>query len=50
VLPFELGLRGDVYGIVTRKRHQLSPSAGAMLAALREAAGLAPRVPHSLQP
>lgn len=40
VLPFEVKLRADVYGIVTRKRHQLSPSAEAMLAALREAAGL----------
>ena len=40
VLPFEVTLRADVYGIVTRKRHQLSPSAEAMLAALREAAGL----------
>lgn len=40
VLPFEVKLRSDVYGIVTRRRHQLSPSAEAMLAALREAAGL----------
>jgi DNA-binding transcriptional LysR family regulator len=37
VLPVEIGLRAAVYGIVTRKRHQLSPSAEAMLAALREA-------------
>jgi len=42
VLPFDIKLRTDVYGIVTRKRHHLSPSAEAMLAALREAAGLAP--------
>lgn len=41
LLPFELDLRADVYGIVTRKRHHLSPSAEAMLAALRLAAGLA---------
>jgi DNA-binding transcriptional LysR family regulator len=37
VLPVDLGLSADVYGIVTRKRHHLSPSAEAMLAALREA-------------
>ncbi len=36
VLPFDLALRMDVYGIVTRKGHQLSPGAEAMLAALRE--------------
>lgn len=35
VLPVELGLRADVYGIVTRKNHQLSPGAEAMLEALR---------------
>jgi DNA-binding transcriptional LysR family regulator len=40
ILPFEIDLRADVYGIVTRKRHHLSPAAEAMLAALREAAGL----------
>lgn len=40
LLPFDLGLRADVYGIVTRKRHHLSPSAEAMLAALREAAAM----------
>jgi DNA-binding transcriptional LysR family regulator len=38
VLPVDFGLRADMYGIVTRKRHLLSPSAEAMLAALREAA------------
>lgn len=43
LLPFDLGLRADVYGIVTRKRHHLSPSAEAMLGALREAAGMARR-------
>jgi DNA-binding transcriptional LysR family regulator len=36
VLPFELGLRMDLYGIVTRRNHQLSPGADAMLATLRE--------------
>jgi DNA-binding transcriptional LysR family regulator len=36
ILPFEMGLRMDMYGIITRKRHQLSPGAEAMLAALRE--------------
>jgi DNA-binding transcriptional LysR family regulator len=44
LLPFDINLRADVYGIVTRKRHHLSPAAEAMLAALREAgaaAGLA---------
>ncbi len=38
VLPFELGLRMDAYGIVTRKQHQLSPGAEAMLVALRRIA------------
>lgn len=37
VLPLDLGVRAGVYGIVTRKRHLLSPSAEAMLEALREA-------------
>ena len=36
VLPCDLGLRMDWYGIVTRKNHQLSSSAQAMLAILRE--------------
>ena len=36
VLPFELGLRMDLYGIITRRGHQLSPGAAAMLATLRE--------------
>ena len=40
VLPVAFGLRADVYGIVTRKRHHLSPSALAMLDALREAGAL----------
>jgi DNA-binding transcriptional LysR family regulator len=38
VLPWDLGLRMDMYGIVTRKRHRLSPGAEAMLVALRDAA------------
>jgi DNA-binding transcriptional LysR family regulator len=36
ILPFEMGLRMDMYGIITRKHHQLSPGAEAMLVALRE--------------
>ncbi|GAC1610005.1 MAG: LysR family transcriptional regulator [Aquirhabdus sp.] len=36
VLPYELGLRMDLYGIVTRKQHRLSPGAQAMLDTLRE--------------
>jgi len=35
VLPFDLGVRMDMYGIVTRKHHQLSPGAQAMLECLR---------------
>lgn len=38
-LPVDLMLRMEVYGIVTRRRHQLAPAAEAMLAALREVAG-----------
>jgi DNA-binding transcriptional LysR family regulator len=38
VVPCDLGLRMDAYGIVTRKGHQLSPVAQAMLAAVRETA------------
>jgi DNA-binding transcriptional LysR family regulator len=38
VLPFELGLRMDAYGIVTRRQHQLSPGAEAALQLLREVA------------
>jgi DNA-binding transcriptional LysR family regulator len=38
-LPFELGLRMDMYGIITRRAHQLSPGAEAMHAMLREVAG-----------
>jgi DNA-binding transcriptional LysR family regulator len=40
VLPYDLGLRMDLYGIVTRKQHRLAPGAEAMLAALREVAAL----------
>lgn len=36
VLPIDLGLRMDLYGIITRRHHQLSPGADAMLATLRE--------------
>lgn len=35
-LPFDLQLRMDIYGIITRRQHQLTPAAEAMLAALRE--------------
>lgn len=35
-LPFDLQLRMEIYGIITRRQHQLSPAAEAMLAALRE--------------
>jgi DNA-binding transcriptional LysR family regulator len=38
ILPFDLGVSMDSFGIVTRKRHQLSPGADAMLLALRDAA------------
>lgn len=37
LLPFDLGLRMDVYGIITRRGHVLSPGAEAMLEAIREA-------------
>ncbi len=40
VIPFDFGVRMDVYGIVTRRGHQLSPGAEAMLATLREVARL----------
>jgi len=35
VLPYDLGLRMDLYGIITRKQHKLSPGAEAMLGAVR---------------
>ncbi|MBD8529365.1 MULTISPECIES: LysR substrate-binding domain-containing protein [unclassified Massilia] len=50
VLSFDLGLRMDAYGIVTRRDHVLSPGAEALLEALREtvAAG-APQRPMSIR-
>jgi DNA-binding transcriptional LysR family regulator len=36
VLPYDLGLRMDAYGIITRHGHVLSPGAQEMLRALRE--------------
>jgi DNA-binding transcriptional LysR family regulator len=36
VLPFDLQMRMDIYGIITRRQHQLTPAAEAMLGALRE--------------
>jgi DNA-binding transcriptional LysR family regulator len=42
VLPVELNLRMDVYGIITRRQHQLSPAAEAMLETLRELAAQRP--------
>jgi DNA-binding transcriptional LysR family regulator len=44
VLPFDLGLRMDAYGIITRKGHVLSPSAQEMLEALRETVARDPQV------
>ncbi|MFO1226384.1 LysR substrate-binding domain-containing protein [Roseateles sp.] len=35
-LPLELGLRMDLYGIVTRKHHQLAPGPAVLLDLLRE--------------
>ncbi|NIA00854.1 LysR substrate-binding domain-containing protein [Massilia sp. CCM 8734] len=40
VLPFDLGIRMDMYGIITRRHHQLSPGAESMLATMREVAAL----------
>ena len=40
LLPIDLGLRMDAYGIVTRRGHQLSPGAELMLTCLREQARL----------
>ena len=48
VLPFELGIRMDMYGIITRRQHQLSPGADAMLATVREVA--AKRYPGAPRP
>lgn len=36
VLPFDLGVRMDVYGVITRRNHRLAPGAPAMLDTLRE--------------
>jgi DNA-binding transcriptional LysR family regulator len=36
LLPFDLGLRMDAYGIITRRGHVLSPGAEGLLRALRE--------------
>ena len=44
VLPLNLGVRMDPFGIVTRRNHQMSPSAAAMLKSLHEAArGMYPK-------
>jgi len=43
IVPINLGISADVYGIVTRRRHHLSPAAEAMLTALRESVSLAHR-------
>ena len=37
-LPVELNLRMDIYGIITRRQHQLAPAAETMLETLRELA------------
>lgn len=39
VLPVDVDLRLDCYGIVTRRKHHLAPAAAALLQALRETAG-----------
>jgi DNA-binding transcriptional LysR family regulator len=39
-LPMDLNLRMDVYGLITRRHHQLSPAGEAMLQALREVAAM----------
>ena len=41
VLPCDLGLKMDMYGIITRKHHQLSPGALALLHILRQLGGQA---------
>ena len=46
VLQFDLGLRMDLYGIITRRQHQLSPGAEAMLATLREVAAIRYPIPR----
>lgn len=48
VLPFDLGLRMDVYGIITRRQHRLAPGPQSMLDTLREVAAMrAGRTPAS---
>ena len=47
VLPYELGLRMDVYGIITRKQHQLAPGAEALLETLRLAASRRRAIPNT---
>lgn len=47
-LPFDLNLRMDMYGIVTRRQHQLSPAAEAMMGALREAAAQVRPAPRAV--
>jgi DNA-binding transcriptional LysR family regulator len=42
VLPFDLNLRMDVYGFITRRQHRLSPAAEILLGALREVAAARP--------
>lgn len=46
LLLLDVKLHAGVYGIIMRRNHHLSPSAEAMLAALREAAGRAIPVGH----
>ncbi len=45
-LPLDLGLRADMYGIVTRRNHQLTVGAGLLLHALRGCAA-APQPTHT---
>jgi DNA-binding transcriptional LysR family regulator len=45
-LPFDLNLRMDVFGLITRRQHQLTPAAQIMLDALREVSCL----PAGLRP
>ena len=47
VLPVALNLRMDVYGSITRRQHQLSPAAEAMLATLRELAAQRPAASYT---
>jgi len=47
VLPIALGLEMEPFGIVTRRNHRISPSAEALLAALRDAAAASYRHPNA---